>query len=187
MDWGKVGSRIKSENALYFSKGQAACVKRSHLRVEVKTSQLACIKSALWAKRGERGILSEARNVSSPRLALRAKCRVRLAWLIKRLLCRLLHSRSYFPRVRIIVSILWLIETIIESRLDFRRSPEFFSPRWVRPAGDSTEFCTGMLCPKVQPLTLLYTVETRFTDTRFIWTRRRTIFFVPRESPYIFR
>ena len=32
---------------------------------------------------------------SSPRLALRVKCRVRLAWLIKRLLCRLLYF--YIP------------------------------------------------------------------------------------------
>ena len=61
---------------------------------------LACITGALWATRGERSILREARNeweaFSSPRLALRtrfaprAKSRVRLAWLIKRLLCRLL-------------------------------------------------------------------------------------------------
>ena len=58
------------------------------------------LTGALWAKRRERRILLEARdkggkkNFSSPRLAirarlaLRAKCRVRLAWLIKRLLCR---------------------------------------------------------------------------------------------------
>ena len=32
---------------------------------------------------------------SSPRIALRVKCRVRLAWLIKRLLCRLLYF--YIP------------------------------------------------------------------------------------------
>ena len=32
---------------------------------------------------------------SSPRLALRVKCRVRLAWLIKHLLCRLLYF--YIP------------------------------------------------------------------------------------------
>ena len=39
---------------------------------------LACITGALRAKRGERG-------------RLRAKCRVRLAWLLKRLLCRLVE------------------------------------------------------------------------------------------------
>ena len=104
---------------------------------------VACITGALWAKRGKRGILSEARNKreaqdegrrkikrllpvhcsgcfahassinqlernvhvvtweepeqwtgnrrSSPRLALRAKRRVLVAWVIKRLLCRLLY------------------------------------------------------------------------------------------------
>ena len=37
----------------------------------------------------ERGILREKRNVSSPHLAFRAKCHVRLAWLIKPVICRL--------------------------------------------------------------------------------------------------
>ena len=57
---------------------------------------LACITGALWAKRGEHDISRGARSarrgeekVSSPRLALRVKYRVRPAWLIKRLLCRL--------------------------------------------------------------------------------------------------
>ena len=40
--------------------------------------------------------------------------------------------------------------------------------------------------PQGPTLTLLYTVEPRLTDNRFIRTRRRTIFFVPRESSYIF-
>ena len=64
---------------------------------------LACITGALRAKQGERSNF-EAREeyesriegrrknkalffLSSPHLAFRAKCRVRLAWLIKRLLC----------------------------------------------------------------------------------------------------
>ena len=61
--------------------------------------KIACITGALLAKRGERCIVREARDESpprtSPRLALRtcfallAKCCVRLAWLIQRLLCRL--------------------------------------------------------------------------------------------------
>ena len=42
--------------------------------------QLACITGALRAKRGERGILREAR-------------RVRLSWLIKRLLYRLVFNK----------------------------------------------------------------------------------------------
>ena len=67
--------------------------------------KIACITGTLWAKRSERCILREERNKckardespprTSPRLARRtcfallAKCCVRLAWLIKRLLCRL--------------------------------------------------------------------------------------------------
>ena len=44
------------------------------------------------------GLVTSALFFSSPRLALRAKCRVRLAWLIKRLLCRLLslHNMPYY-------------------------------------------------------------------------------------------
>ena len=71
---------------------------------------LACITGALLAKRGNRGILREARNEGRrkkyfceiffffPRFAIRArlalcgKYRVRLARLIKRLLYRLLQS-----------------------------------------------------------------------------------------------
>ena len=47
----------------------------------------AGIASALWAKRGECGILREARDEGKIRasLALRAKCHVHLAWLIKHL------------------------------------------------------------------------------------------------------
>ena len=71
---------------------------RFHLR------RLACMTGALWAKRGERDISHTSANretrerenfFSSPRLALRArvalraKYRVRPAWLIKRLSCRL--------------------------------------------------------------------------------------------------
>ena len=61
--------------------------------------KIACITDVLWAKRDERCILREAQNKckardesppppsrTSPRLALLAKCRVRLAWLKKRLL-----------------------------------------------------------------------------------------------------
>ena len=68
---------------------------------------LACMTGALWAKRGERDILRGTRSArrgeeknkalffSSPRVALRArvvlraKYRVRPAWLIRRLSCRL--------------------------------------------------------------------------------------------------
>ena len=55
----------------------------------------ACITGALWAKQGERGILREGRDevrrilAIYARLELWVKCRVRLAWLLKRLLCRL--------------------------------------------------------------------------------------------------
>ena len=57
--------------------------------------------NSFWAKRGERGILRAAREAkkiklsffSSPRFALRAKYRVRLAWLIKLLLCRLFCTK----------------------------------------------------------------------------------------------
>ena len=62
------------------------------------TEDLASITGALWSKRGESGILPEARDegeenifFSSPHraihacLAVRVKCRVRLASLIKRL------------------------------------------------------------------------------------------------------
>ena len=72
------------------------------------TEDLASITDALWAKRGERGILPEARDegeenifFSSPHLAIRAclalrvKCHVRLASLIKRLLCRLQRTSSF--------------------------------------------------------------------------------------------
>ena len=55
--------------------------------------RVACITGALWAKRGERGILREVRNECEARdegrralrtrFALRAKCRVRLAWLCR--------------------------------------------------------------------------------------------------------
>ena len=61
--------------------------------------KISSITGALWAKRSERWIVREARNRckardespprTSPRLALLAKCCVRLAWLVKRLLCRL--------------------------------------------------------------------------------------------------
>ena len=54
-----------------------------HRHEAYKSLTIACIKGALWAKRGKRYFSS------SPRLELRAKYRVRLAWLIKRLLCRL--------------------------------------------------------------------------------------------------
>ena len=62
------------------------------------------ITGALWVKRGERGIFSRKRDEgrrkrserSSPRLALRAKCRVRLTWLVKRLLCRLQKHKSNY-------------------------------------------------------------------------------------------
>ena len=73
------------------------------------TEDLASITAALWAKRGERGILPEAGDegeennfFSSPHLAIRAnclalrvKCHVRLASLIKRLLCRLQRTSSF--------------------------------------------------------------------------------------------
>ena len=49
------------------------------------SSSVACITGALWTKQGERGILREARNES----VRSEKCRVRLALLMKRLLCRL--------------------------------------------------------------------------------------------------
>ena len=65
---------------------------------------VACITGALRAKRHERGVLlrardkRESREFFSPRLALRAKCRVRLAWLIKRLLCRLTKLLRHCPQ-----------------------------------------------------------------------------------------
>ena len=58
----------------------------------------ASIASALWAKRGECGILREARDEGSriraslalrAGLALRAKCHVHLAWFLKHLFCSL--------------------------------------------------------------------------------------------------
>ena len=51
----------------------------------------ACITGALLAERGKRGILSETRNVRALRFlfAFCAKYHVRLVWLIKRLVCRL--------------------------------------------------------------------------------------------------
>ena len=52
-------------------------------RHEAESLKIACIKGALWAERGKHYFSS------SPRLELRAKYRVRLAWLLKRLLCRL--------------------------------------------------------------------------------------------------
>ena len=51
------------------------------------------------AKRGEEKKI-KLYFFSSPRLALRAKCRVRLAWLIKNLLCRLVTKRVYFRSVK---------------------------------------------------------------------------------------
>ena len=64
-------------------------------------SALACITCALLAMRGERWAKRETKGgeklinkyfiFSSPPPALRVKCRVGLAWLLKRLLCR---SRS---------------------------------------------------------------------------------------------
>ena len=50
--------------------------------------EVACITGALWAKRGERGILREAQDEG------RRKSSVCLAWLLKRLLCRL--SLSFY-------------------------------------------------------------------------------------------
>ena len=50
-------------------------------------------------KRGKshnNGLVTAALFFSSPRHALRAKCRVRLAWLIKRLLCTLFYRLSVF-------------------------------------------------------------------------------------------
>ena len=52
-------------------------------RHEAESLKIACIKGALWAERGKHYFSS------SPRLELRAKYRVRLAWLLKPLLCRL--------------------------------------------------------------------------------------------------
>ena len=53
----------------------------------------ACIPGALWAKRGERGILHKTQKESEvrARFAFRSKCRVCPARLIKRLLCRLFY------------------------------------------------------------------------------------------------
>ena len=56
-------------------------------------SHVACITGALWATRGERGIFYSPRLARRTRFALRPKCRLRLAWLTKRLLCRV-HRRS---------------------------------------------------------------------------------------------
>ena len=72
------------------------------------TEDLASIKGALRAKRGERGILPEARDEGEeiffflfPHLAIRAglalrvKCSFRLACLVNRLLCRLPRTSSF--------------------------------------------------------------------------------------------
>ena len=56
---------------------------------------LACVTGALRAKWGERVIFSLPRSPTlHARFALRAKCRVRLAWLMKRSLCRLFQWYS---------------------------------------------------------------------------------------------
>ena len=66
-------------------------------------SRVAPITGALWPTRGERGIFYSPRLALRTRFtlrnrfALRAKCRHRLAWLIKHLLCRL-HCRSRVMR-----------------------------------------------------------------------------------------
>jgi len=56
---------------------------------------------ALLAKRDKRGILSETRNVRALRtlFAFCAKCQVRLVWLIKRLLCRLVIKQCKHNQV----------------------------------------------------------------------------------------
>ena len=53
----------------------------------------ACITGTLWAKRGERGILLVSRYARN--------CPVRLAWLIKRLLCRLSVTTNYQTKDKI--------------------------------------------------------------------------------------
>ena len=65
------------------------------------SDKIACITGALLAKRGKRGIFSETRNVRALRFlfAFCAKYHVRLVWLIKRLVCRLVIKQCKHNQV----------------------------------------------------------------------------------------
>ena len=65
------------------------------------SDKIACITGTLLAERGKRGILSETRNVRALRFlfAFCAKYHVRLVWLIKRLVCRLVIKQCKHNQV----------------------------------------------------------------------------------------
>ena len=93
----------------------------------------------------------------SPRLALRAKYRVRLAWLIKRLFCRLLwrgHSCSHCRRGYYDCCCSWSWDI-------YARIPEWVNTDETRGDEYSLKNRRGRLRPAVQPLTLLYTIFDR--------------------------
>ena len=93
----------------------------------------------------------------SPRLALRAKYRVRLAWLIKRLFCRLLwrgHSCNHCRRGYYDCCCSWSWDI-------YARIPEWVNTKETRGDEYSLKNRRGRLRPAVQPLTLLYTIFDR--------------------------
>ena len=102
----------------------------------IHTYPVTCTTGALWAKRGERGILHEARDEGrrkiklffSPGLAPRAKCCVHLAWLIKRLLCRLRIRWIRHMNLQLFESALQSENFLIrsESRVVWTLSPDIF-------------------------------------------------------------
>ena len=96
-------------------------------------------------------------HFSSPRLALRAKYRVRLAWLIKRLFCRLLwrgHSCSHCRRGYYDCCCSWSWDI-------YARIPEWINTDETRGDEYSLKNRRGKLRRAVQPLTLLYTIFDR--------------------------
>ena len=93
----------------------------------------------------------------SPRLALRAKYRVRLAWLIKRLFCRLLwrgHSCSHCRRGYYDCCCSWSWDI-------YAWIPEWVNTDETRGDEYSLKNRRGRLRPAVQPLILLYTIFDR--------------------------
>ena len=103
----KVQSTTHSMHGLFFYKRASSELETQkvvrHRVCSKPGTTSSCITGVWWAKRGERGIASEARHARDEGRrknkacfyyffllpSSRAKCRVRLPWLIKHLLCRL--------------------------------------------------------------------------------------------------
>ena len=137
----------------------------SHARF---TRYVVCITDTLWAKRGERSILREARDqgrrkalfFSCPRLALRAKSRVRLACLIKRLLCRLPDACG-------------------QKLYSERKSCYYFKTLYLKPERISTTTCLRLFSK------LKILIENYFSPSLMFSVTQRFIFQVSKDDSRI--